>query len=126
MKKSQQVTVEKLRLEDNETTVGYYTTTIILKDKNKQVVEKYAQQVKTLINSLGFNAEVEGFYNLDTYLGSLPGNKYFNDRRPPMNSLVLSHLIPTNAVWAGDSWNKHLNEPPLIYCQTVGLSLIHI
>ena len=37
-----------------------------------------------------------------------------------MNSLVLSHLIPTNAVWAGDSWNKHLNEPPLIYCQTVG------
>lgn len=120
LKKSQQVTVEKLRLEDNETTVGYYTTTIILKDKNKQVVEKYAQQVKTLINSLGFNAEVEGFYNLDTYLGSLPGNKYFNDRRPPMNSLVLSHLIPTNAVWAGDSWNKHLNEPPLIYCQTVG------
>lgn len=120
LSKSEQVQVEETKLDNDETTIGYYTSTIILKGKNKAEVEKQAQQVKTLITSLGFKAEIEDFYTLDTYLGSLPGSTFFNVRRPPMNSKVLSHLIPLNAVWAGDSWNKHLDEPPLIYCQTVG------
>lgn len=118
--KAFQVSQEKEKLENDETTLGYYTSTIILKGKNKSIVEKHAQQVKTLINSLGFIAEIEDFHTLDAYLGSLPGNTYFNVRRPPMNSKVLSHLIPLNAVWAGDIWNKHLKTPALIYCQTVG------
>lgn len=118
--KAAQVSVEREKLENDETTIGYYTSTIILKGKDKAIVEKHAQQVKTLINSIGFVAEIEDFYALDAYLGSLPGSTYFNVRRPPMNSKVLSHLIPLNAVWAGDRWNKHLKTPALLYCQTVG------
>lgn len=118
--KSLEVQAEETKLDNDQTTIGYYTSTIILKGKDRNEVERYAQQVKTLITSLGFKAEIEDFYALDAYLGSLPGSTFFNVRRPPMNSKVLSHLIPLNAVWAGDKWNKHLNEPPLIYCQTVG------
>lgn len=118
--KAFQVSREKELLENDERTLGYYTATIIVRSKNKNEVEKQAQQVKTLITSLGFVAEIEDFYALDAYLGTVPGQIYFNDRKPPTNSVVFSHLVPLNAVWAGDSWNKHLNQPPLTYCQTTG------
>lgn len=118
--KAFQVQREQELLENDERSLGYYTSTIIIKGKNKQEVEKQAQQVKTLITSLGFVAEIEDFYALDAYLGTMPGQIYFNDRKPPTNSVVFSHLIPLNSVWAGDSWNRHLDLPPLTYCQTTG------
>ncbi len=111
---------EKTKLDEDRDIVGYYTTTVILKNKNRDIVEKQAQEVRTLLSSLGFVVQVEDFYTLDCWLGVMPGNNYFNERRPFMNSKVLSHMLPINSVWAGNKWNKHLDTPPLLYCQTTG------
>ena len=111
---------EKTKLDEDRDIVGYYTTTVILKNKNRDVVERQAQEVRTLLSSLGFVVQIEDFYTLDCWLGVMPGNNYFNERRPFMNSKVLSHMLPINSVWAGNKWNKHLDTPPLLYCQTTG------
>src|SRR3712207_9336325 len=41
-------------------------------------------------------------------------------RRPPRSTLFPYTTLFRSAVWAGDAWNKHLNTPPLLYCQTIG------
>lgn len=118
--KAFQVKRKRVKIDNDEATLGYYSTTFVLKGKNKAEVESTAQRVKTMLNSLGFIAQIEGFYTLDTWLSTMPGNTFLNERKPFIDSPVLSHLIPLNAVWAGDEWNKHLKEPSLLYCQTTG------
>lgn len=114
-----QVKHEKMNLDQDRNTVGYYTFTVVLEGEDKNEVEKRALQVKTILTSKGFTAKAEGFNSLVSFLGTIPGN-WLNVRKPLQNSMVFSSLIPLNAVWAGDAWNKHLNTPPLLYCQTVG------
>ena len=36
---------EKTKLDEDRDIVGYYTTTVILKNKNRDIVEKQAQEV---------------------------------------------------------------------------------
>jgi len=45
---------EKTKLDEDRDIVGYYTTTVILKNKNRDIVERQAQEVRTLLSSLGF------------------------------------------------------------------------
>ncbi|WP_315283886.1 hypothetical protein [Fusobacterium hwasookii] len=68
---------EKTKLDEDMDIVGYYTTTVILKNKDRDIVEKQAQEVRTLLSSLGFVVQVEDFYTLDCWLGVMPGNKTF-------------------------------------------------
>src|SRR3712207_1179094 len=114
-----QIRKEKANLEQDYNTVGYYTFTVVLKGENKAEVEKRALLVKTILNAKGFTAKIENFNALEAYLSTMPGN-LLNVRKPLQNSLVFGNLLPLNAVWAGDAWNKHLNTPPLLYCQTIG------
>lgn len=114
-----QIREEREKLEQDYNTVGYYTFTVVLKGENKTEVEKRALLVKTILNAKGFTSKIETFNALEAYLSTMPGN-LLNVRKPLQNSLVFGNLIPLNAVWAGDSWNKHLNVPPLLYCETVG------
>ncbi|MDO4689834.1 MAG: conjugal transfer protein TrbE [Fusobacterium sp.] len=118
--KEEQVKQEGTLIEQEETALGYYTITIILKDQDKSIVEKNALTIRAKLNSLGFTAQIEDFNILDCFFGSLPGNIVMNERKPPQNSRVYSHLIPLNAVWAGDEKNEFLKKPPLLYCQTIG------
>ncbi|MDD7410107.1 MAG: conjugal transfer protein TrbE [Fusobacterium gastrosuis] len=118
--KEEQIKQEKVLVEQEDVALGYYTTTIILRNQDKNVVEKSALAIRAKLNSLGFTAEIENFNILDCFFGALPGNVVMNERQPPQNSRVYSHLIPLNAVWAGDERNEFLKKPPLLYCQTVG------
>lgn len=111
---------ERQLLDEGSTGLGYYTTVIIVADESQSQVEKKAAEIKKILNNLNFTAEIETFLSFDAWLGTIPGNTICNVRKPPMNTIVLSHLLPTSAIWAGESWNKHLNEPPLVYTQTTG------
>lgn len=120
LRKTAELERERQLLDEGSTGLGYYTTVIIVEDENQAQVEKKAMEIKKTLNNLNFTAEIETFLSFDAWLGTMPGNTVCNVRKPPMNTIVLSHLLPTSAIWAGEHWNKHLNEPPLVYTQTTG------
>ncbi|MGL4788345.1 MAG: ATPase, partial [Cetobacterium sp.] len=99
---------------------GYYTCTIIVLDSDFEEADRKAELICKTINDMGFTAIIEGVNSVEAYLGSNPGDIYHNLRKPILNSITLSHLIPLNSVWAGDSRNRYLNMPPLIYTETEG------
>ena len=118
--KANEVKEVKIFVESDDVGLGFYTTNIIVSGKDLDKVEEDAQEVRKLINSLGFTAQVERTNTLDAWLGSLPGNTTANCRRPPMHTLTLAHLLPLSAVWAGNDRNKHLDGPALIKTETTG------
>lgn len=99
---------------------GYYSCTVIVSDKNKDEADKKALLVSKEIDDLGFTTIIESVNSYQCFLSAIPGNIYHNRRKPILNSLTLSHLLPTNSIWAGDKTNKHLNAAPLLYTQTEG------
>ena len=80
---------------------GYYTSVIVIMDQNRGRLENNVQIIKKAINAVGFSARVETINTVDAFLGSLPGHGVENIRRPLINSLNLSHLIPTSSIWSG-------------------------
>lgn len=80
---------------------GYYTSVVVLMDENRAKLENNVQIIKKAINAAGFSARVETINTVDAFIGSLPGHGVENIRRPLINSLNLSHLIPTSSIWSG-------------------------
>ena len=103
---------------------GYYTSVILLSDPDSQRVREIGREVVKLVNNQGFTARIEEVNAVEAYLGSLPGNTYANVRRPLINTLNLSHLLPFTAVWAGPEQHPcpfyPPDSPPLVYARTDG------
>lgn len=98
---------------------GYYTNLLIVRDKDKKELDRKVRLINEVIRRMGFVTIVETYNSLYSWLGSLPGDLYHNERDFSIqNSLTASHLFPLSAIWAGDEWNNHLNAPSLLYCQT--------
>jgi len=104
--------------------VGYYTSVVVLMNEDRSKLEQFARQVEKAINRLGFAARIETINTLDAYLGSLPGHGVENVRRPLMNTMNLSDLLPTSTIWTGYSTAPCPMYPPLspalMHCVTVG------
>lgn len=118
--KVNELKIEKVKLDEDLIGLGYYTTCVVLQDTDSRELDKKCTEIKNIFNTLGFVAEIEELNTLDAFFGSMPGNVASNIRRPPVNSITLSHLLPMSCVWGGNEKNKHLNEPALIYTQTSG------
>ena len=103
---------------------GYYTANIILMGADLTQLELKAKEVSSWINSQGFSSRIETVNAFEAFLGSLPGHGQENVRRPLLNTLNVSHLLPLSSVWAGDEHapNPKLppNSPPLIQTKTNG------
>lgn len=98
---------------------GYYTNLIIVRDTDKKELDKKVRAINEVIRKLGFTTITETYNSLYSYLGSLAGDLYNNERDFCIqNSLTASHLFPLSAIWAGDEYNKHFNAPSLLYCQS--------
>lgn len=97
---------------------GYLTTSIIVTDKSRSVVEEQSREIERILNGRGLATIVEGINGVEAWLGSLPGHLYANVRQPLLHTLNLAHLAPLSAVWAGQSWNEHLGGPPLLSATT--------
>lgn len=82
-------------------TYGYYTSTVVLMDDNRERLEQSARQIKRLVNNLGFNARVETVNTVEAWLGSLPGHSAPNMRRPMLHTMHLADMLPLSSVWAG-------------------------
>lgn len=105
---------------------GYYTSVVVLMDEDRAVVEQAALTIEKNINALGFTARTETINTLDAFMGSLPGHGVQNVRRPLINTMNLSDLLPTSSIWTGE--NKApcplfpSNSPPLMHGVTYGNS----
>ena len=99
---------------------GFYTCTLLVDGDSIDEVEERVDVISKTINNIGFITIEESINSVEAFLGSIPGNITNNIRMPILNTITLSHLLPVSSVWGGDSWNKHLNVPPLIYTKTKG------
>src|ERR1017187_2764932 len=112
-------------LGDDLVSYGYLTTTVTVWDGQLEGARRKSQRVKEVIQSRGFTVKDETLNATQAWLGSLPGHVYANVRRPIVNSMNLTHLMPLSSVWAGDAVNRHLESvcgvgAPHLYCSTTG------
>lgn len=115
-------------MEDVEADVmgyGFYSTAIILSDPDQSVVEERAKIVEGIFEDLSFVPKMEDLNAVDVFLACMPGNNNHQLRRPIISTGNLIHMLPISDVWAGDTVNKHLNGPPLIYTKTSGMTPFH-
>lgn len=82
---------------------GYLTNVIVLMNQDRKTVEEAAEYMRKAVNGLSFAARVETINTVDAYLGSLPGHGVENVRRPLVNSMNVSHLLPTSTIWPGEA-----------------------
>jgi len=102
---------------------GYYTSNIVIMGEDIKEIERRADQTRVLLEANGFAARIEKANAVEAYLGSIPANNYANVRRPLVNTLNLSHMVPLTNVWAGleNNPNPMMNgAPALFYGATVG------
>ena len=99
---------------------SYLTTTVTVRDEDREAAEEKVRAVERIVNGLGFTCIRETANAVEAWLGSLPGHVYANVRQPLVHTLNLAHLMPLSAVWAGPTRNIHLDGPPLLYAETSG------
>lgn len=109
---------------------GYYTSVVVLMHEDRRTLAESAVTLEKAINQNGFTARVETINTLEAFLGSLPGHGYENVRRPLLNSLNLSDLIPTSSIWTGLSYAPcpmyPVGAPPLMHCVTHGATPLRL
>ncbi|MDR3560570.1 MAG: conjugal transfer protein TrbE [Negativicutes bacterium] len=105
-------------LDQDEVGFGHYTLTVVVADEDEERAISKAGEVKKIINRHGFTAAVEGANSVEAWFGSLPGMFYHNVRRAMVSTVNMAHMAPGSDIWPGDTGNKHLGGPPLLYCDT--------
>ena len=99
-------------------------------DEDRRQVEHSARVAEKVINNLGFTARIETINTMDAWLGSLPGHGVENVRRPLVNTMNLSDLLPVSSIWTGE--NKAPcpfypeGSPPLMHVLTTGSTPFHL
>lgn len=103
---------------------GYYTSTIIIMDKNQDHLQDGLDSLKNYITNLGFTCRIESINTVEAYLGSLPGHAVENLRRPMIHTLNLADFLPTAAIWPGHKYCPcpyyPPQSPPLVISSTTG------
>jgi len=107
-------------LSDDEVSFGYFSATVIVWDEDQDRLDTKARAVEKVINSLGFTTITESMNAVEAWLGTIPGHCRANVRRPILNTMNLTHLLPVSAVWAGPEKNRHLDAPVLLNAVTSG------
>lgn len=106
-----------------EYVLGYYTSSLMVWDKNLVTAKDKARTVQQTVRSCGFSVKEETFNNLETWLSMMPGNVYSNIRRPLISTKNMSNIIPLSSAWQGMLYNDFTQETcgsfiPLVTCST--------
>lgn len=91
---------------------GYYTSVIVLMDKDRETLDENARDVQQTIMNLGFSSRIETINSMEAWLGSLPGHGVANVRRPMIHTLNLSDMLPLQSIWVGHAFCPCPNYPP--------------
>ena len=104
----------------DDVSFGFLTTTVVVHDQERSVVDQRVRETERVLNERGFVTIRESVNSVDAWLGSLPGHLYANIRQPLVHTLNLAHIAPLSSVWAGPARNDHLDGPPLALATTRG------
>jgi type IV secretion system protein VirB4 len=115
--------------------VGYgkHTGSVIARGASKAEAERIGHEIVKVFERNGFPARVETVNAAEAFLGSLPGHGYENVRKPYINTLNLTHIVPLTNEWAGEEHNPspeiakhyesggiHTPPPALLQATSVG------
>ncbi|PIR10235.1 MAG: hypothetical protein COV52_09760 [Gammaproteobacteria bacterium CG11_big_fil_rev_8_21_14_0_20_46_22] len=107
-----------------EARYGFMTSVVILMNEDRTTLEAAANQITKTIETLNFKIRDEAFNATEAYLGSIPGHGCYNIRKPLVDSIYVSHAIPTSSVWQGSRTAPcpfyPKGSPALIYVRTKG------
>ena len=115
--------IEEARMAVEADTFGfvYYTTAVVVMDKDRDEADRKARIVQQTLIELGFTkVNIETVNAIEAWMGTLPGLVGRNVRRELVSTGNFVHLMPISDIWAGPDWNKHLDGPPLLYTETSG------
>lgn len=123
--KAGEIEQQKFLTQQDTVCQGYYTTTIVVKNKDINAVEKAVLEIEKTINAIGFTTIDETVNCVEAWLGSLPGDLFHNIRKPIINTITLTHLLPLSTVWTGESTIEKVYEgdriaPALVFTETEG------
>ena len=112
-----------IEIDTDEAALGFYTSSVMVWDKNLAAARKKAGLVKAVINSAGFTCKDENFNAFEAWKAMMPGQVYANFRALPVMSYTLSHAVPLSSVWAGTRANDHAGritgvDLPHLVCST--------
>ena len=112
---------------------GKHTSVVVVRAKSKEEAEHIGREVVKVFERNGFPARIEVINAMEAFLGSLPGHGYENVRKPYINTMNLTDIVPLTNEWAGEAFNpspeikKHyisdgITElpPPLIQATSIG------
>ena len=105
-------------LQNDLISLGKFTFTAIVRNKNKEQLEKDLDIVMSIVQQRGFTAVKENINTLQAFFGSIPGDFRHNVRKVPLPSMTAIDLFPINSMWCGERENKHFNAPALFYANS--------
>ncbi len=114
--------------ENNEGIVryGFFTSVVILMHEDQNILNDAATYFKKVIEGLNYKVRIEDFNSTEAYLGSLPGHGNYNCRKQIIDSVYVSHALPTSGVWQGSHYAPcpapfyPPKSPALLYARTRG------
>lgn len=104
-------------LQNDVFSLGYYSFTVLIKDKTITGLNEKLDEVMTIVQKRGFVAIKEHVNLLEAFFGSMPGDVYYNLRRVPIPSLTAIDLMQFSSIYDGEKRNKHLEACPLLYAK---------
>ena len=112
-----------VEIETDEAALGFYTSSVMVWDRDLALARKKADIVTAAVNSAGFTCKEETFNALDAWKAMMPGQVYANFRALPVMSYTFSHTVPLSSVWAGMRSNGHAGritgvDLPHLACST--------
>jgi type IV secretion system protein VirB4 len=112
-----------IEIETDAAALGFYTSCVMVWDRDYATARKKADVVKNTVNAAGFTCKEETFNALEAFKSMMPGQVYANFRALPVMTYTLSHIVPLSSVWAGMRRNAHAGavsgvDIPHITCST--------
>ncbi len=92
-------------LQNDLISLGKFTFTAIVRNKNKEQLEKDLDTVMSIVQQRGFTAVKENVNTLQAFFGSIPGDFRHNVRKVPLPSMTAIDLFPINSMWCGEREN---------------------
>lgn len=118
VRKADEIDAQKTLTQGDYLSQGIYNSTVFLSDKSKANLDKKVEYLEKVLENKGFMIIKETVNCRESFLGSLPGNIFSNQRDPLLNTLQFVHLFPITAIWNGEYTNKHLKAPALLFTET--------
>ena len=99
---------------------GNVTNTIVLRDESLERLKERVLEIQNFCSRIAFGTIVEHLNSVEAFIGSLPGHGYENCRKPLVNTLNCSHLVPIGATWSGPEYEECPFYPPNSPCLLQG------